>query len=260
MPTLLLSSRQSDDAQLLWRACIAARWDVVRVHGWQVPALAASEVAVYGEPLFADHVAQTLGLRLVEPPVDWLPRLPVRWRGRDVRLTTLADARKVGECRFIKPAGEKCFDARVYSSGAELPATGLLSDDLPVLVQEVAKWTIEFRCFVLERKVVAVSAYWRDGKLAKSEDGRWIASELELSDASQFCQSVLHDPSVTVPDAIVLDVGIIQNRGWAVVECNDAFASGIYGCDPVAVLPVLRRACVPIANRQPQVPKLRNEI
>ena len=162
MPTLLLSARQTDDAQLLWRACIAAKWNVVRIHGWQVPSLPASEVAVFGEPLFVQHVAQTLGLRLVEPSLDWLPRLSARWRGRDVRLTTLADARNVAERAFIKPAEEKCFDARVYSSGAELPAPGPLPEDLPVLVQEVVEWTIEFRCFVLERKVAAVSVYQRE--------------------------------------------------------------------------------------------------
>src|SRR6185369_13211264 len=169
------------------------------------PALPTNEVAVYGEPLFAQHVAQTLGLRLMEPPLDWLPRLPALWRGRDVRLTTLAEARKVSERAFIKPADEKCFDARIYSSGAELPAPGPLPEDLPVLVQEVVDWTIEFRCFVLERKVATVSAYWRDGKLAKSEDGVWLASEAELNEARSFCDSVLRDPSVSTPDAIVLD-------------------------------------------------------
>ena len=110
------------------------------------------------------------------------------------------------------------------------------------------EWTIEFRCFVLERKVAAVSAYWRDGKLAKSEDGVWIASSAESREATQFCENFLREPSVSVPDAVVLDVGVIRNHGWAVIECNAAFASGIYGCDPVAVLPVLRRACVPVAK------------
>ncbi|MCI0744714.1 MAG: ATP-grasp domain-containing protein [Verrucomicrobia subdivision 3 bacterium] len=248
MPTLLLSARQTDDAQLLWRTCIKANWDVVRVHGWQVPSLPANDVVVYGEPLFAQHVAQILGLRLVEPSLDWLPRLSARWRGRDVRLTTLADARKVADRAFIKPADEKSFDARVYSSGAELPTPGPLPEDLPVLVQEVVEWTIEFRCFVLERKVAAVSAYWRDGKLAKSDDDTWIATDAELNEATQFCESVLRDPSVSVPDAVVLDLGVIRNRGWAVVECNAAFASGIYGCDPTAVLNVLRRACMPVAT------------
>jgi len=250
MSTLLLSARQSDDAQLLWRACIAAKWEVIRVHGWRVPLLPASDVAIYGEPLFAEHVAQTLGLRLVAPPLDWLPRLPARWRGRDVRLTTLADARRVAENAFVKPADEKCFDARVYSSGAELPAPGPLPEDLPVLAQEVVEWTIEFRCFVLERKAAAVSVYWRDGRLAKSGDGDWMASDAELNEATQFCESALRDANVSVPDAVVLDVGVIRNHGWAVIECNAAFAAGIYGCNPVAVLSVLRRACGPIVTNE----------
>lgn len=38
----------------------------------------------------------------------------------------------------------------------------------------------------------------------------------------------------------VVDVGIIQDRGWAVVEQNAACCSGIYGCDPEEVLEVVR--------------------
>jgi hypothetical protein len=245
MPTLLLSARQTEDAQKLWRACIAEKWEVVRVHNWQVPSLPPQELAVYGEPLFAAHVAQTLGLRVIEPPLDWLPQLPARYRGRDVRLTTLGEARKVTDCAFIKPADEKCFDARVYSSGAELPAPGPLPETLPVLVQEIVEWTVEFRSFVLDRKVAAISAYWRDDKLAKSDDGLWTSNESELKEATSFCEDVLADQSVPLPEAVALDVGIIRNRGWAVIECNAAYAAGIYGCDPVAVLPVLRNACQP---------------
>ena len=71
---------------------------------------------------------------------------------------------------------------------------------------------------------------------------------MELNEATEFCESVLRDPKVAIPDAVVLDVGVIRNHGWAVIECNAAFSAGIYGCDPTAVLPVLRRACVPIAT------------
>jgi hypothetical protein len=243
MPTLLLSARQSDDAQLLWRAAIALRWQVVRVHGWQVPAVESKEVAVYGEPLFAHHVAQVLGLKLEEPPVDWLPKLGRQWRGREVALTTLAAARAIPSRAFIKPADEKCFDAKVYSSGAELPPVGALPEDLPVLVQDVVEWTIEFRCFVLDRKVVAVSPYWRAGKLAKDSNGFWPATANELVEARSFCEAVLADESVTIPEAIVIDVGMIANRVWAVIESNAAFASGLYGCDAEKVLPLLLKAC-----------------
>jgi len=243
MPTLLLSARQTDDAQKLWRACITEKWDVVRVHGWRVPDISARDVAIYGEPLFAHHVAQTLGLKLLEPATDWLPNLAPRWRGREVRQTTLAEARQVTTRSFIKPADEKCFDARIYSSGTELPAPGPLPEDLPVLVQEIVEWSTEFRCFVLDRKVVAVSPYWYDGMLAKSEDGSWSAGNDKLEDAIRFCDSLLKDETVSLPHAIALDVGLTKGRGWAVVECNAAFSSGLYGCDPTEVLRVLRRAC-----------------
>jgi len=243
MPTLLLSARQTDDAQLLWRACIALKWEVVRVHGWRVPAIEAQDLAVYGEPLFAHHVAQTLGLKLQEPSLDWLPKLSAKWRGRDVRLTTLAEARKISTRSFIKPADEKCFGAKVYSNGAELPTPGPLPEDLAVLVQEVVEWKSEFRCFVSNRQVVTLSPYWRDGRLAKAEDGTWPASQEELEAAKGFCERVFADTSVEVPVAIVIDVGVIADRGWAVIESNAAFSSGMYGCDAEKVLPLLLRAC-----------------
>ena len=46
------------------------------------------------------------------------------------------------------------------------------------------------------------------------------------------------------PQAVVLDVGQIVDRGWAVVEANGAWGSAIYGCNPDAVLDVIRHATV----------------
>jgi hypothetical protein len=64
-----------------------------------------------------------------------------------------------------------------------------------------------------------------------------------LQSAKEICERVLTSDSTKLPAAIVLDVGVMKNFGWAVVECNAAFSSGIYGCDPVEVIRVLRRAC-----------------
>ncbi|MDA7887578.1 ATP-grasp domain-containing protein [bacterium] len=41
-----------------------------------------------------------------------------------------------------------------------------------------------------------------------------------------------------------MDVGLIRGRGWAVVECNECWASGIYACDPTRVLETLVSAAV----------------
>jgi hypothetical protein len=45
---------------------------------------------------------------------------------------------------------------------------------------------------------------------------------------------------------VVLDVGIIRGEGWAVVEANAPWGSGVYGCDPDQVLRVVQRACMAI--------------
>jgi hypothetical protein len=45
------------------------------------------------------------------------------------------------------------------------------------------------------------------------------------------------------PPAFVMDVGVIEDRGWAVVEFNPPWCSEVLGADPQKVLAVLERAC-----------------
>ncbi len=50
------------------------------------------------------------------------------------------------------------------------------------------------------------------------------------------------------PSAVVLDVGRIEGRGWAVVEANQAHASGIYGdADVAPVLDCALRSAGPLS-------------
>lgn len=109
---------------------------------------------------------------------------------------------------------------------------------------EVVKWEKEFRCFFLDRELQTLSIYLRGNELQR-ENG-FAACESELEEAEAFARKVLSDPTVDVPNAAVMDVGVISGRGWAVVELNSAWGSGIYGCDPQRVLEVLRHSAIPI--------------
>jgi ATP-grasp domain, R2K clade family 3 len=60
-------------------------------------------------------------------------------------------------------------------------------------------------------------------------------------DALAVCRRLLAAPAL--PPAFVVDVGLIEGRGWAVVELNPAWCSGLLGAGPAAVLGVLERAC-----------------
>ena len=242
MPTLILTPRHTPDAQSLWRAAGRLGWAVERLIGWRVTddLRAVSEPVLYLEALMGPTLAAEFGLALVEPALDWLPRLPDEYRKRAVRLTTLGEARSLAGPAFVKPPNDKSFPARVYT-GPELPTE--FPDDCPVLVAEVVVWEKEFRCFVLDRRPMTMSVYLRDGEVQTANE--YAADEAEESAAEAYVETVLADPRVELPRATVLDVGVIAGRGWAVVEQNSAWGSGIYGCDPEKVLAVLRHSAVP---------------
>lgn len=238
--TLLISWRNTEDNQLIWRAAIKRGWSVERVRGIRVPEVEADRILVYIESLFAPAMASQFGIKLVELTDDWLPRLPSEYRRRDVELTTLEQVSASDLPKFLKPPNEKSFPAKVYDS-----VDILLADYEPttsVLSASPVEWAAEFRCFCLDGEVRTLSPYLRHGELSKL-DG-FSATEEELLDAKRFAETVLNDDRVATPRAIVLDVGTLVGSGWAVVEANAAWGSGIYGCDPDEVLNVVEQATV----------------
>jgi hypothetical protein len=171
MPTLILSPRYSDDSIKLRRAAVALGWDVMRLASWRCPEdFEPEEPVLFGEPLFNAAIAEQLDLIVVEPPEDFLVRLPQEYVGRDVRLMTAAEARTLPGPVFLKPPNRKTFPTRVYACGAELPE---MPDDDPVLASEPVEWAAEFRFFVRDRRVCAWSPYWLDGALARDGD-EWV--------------------------------------------------------------------------------------
>jgi hypothetical protein len=256
MPTLLLSPRYTDDSRALRLAAEQAGWQVFRLANWRPPARPLTgEIVLYGEPLLVDIMASALDLVVLDAPPDWLARLPERYTRRTITYTTLAEARTLATPRFVKPALSKSFPAGVYTMNAEIPrGSDDMPGDTPVLVADPVHWSIEFRCFVLDRQIATMSPYLRDGELVEDEQGQWIASEEEWREARAYGEQLLADPNFDLPPAIVLDIGLIASAGWAVIETNGAWGAGLYGCDPASVLPVLRCAtsrATPGAQAQP---------
>jgi hypothetical protein len=248
-PVLVLPPRYTEDSVALWRAAVALGWDTQRLHRWHVPAeLRARDLVVYGETIFVAHAAEALGLHLEQPALNWLTSLPDDLLRRRVRFAQLGEALDLAEPRFVKPADDKYFPARVYAAGELRGVTETLPADAPVLIAEPVEWEEEFRCFVLRGAVMTESIYLRRGQLAQSEDGAWAVDPALAADARRFAEAVLATAQASMPTAFVLDVGRISDRGWAVVEANPAWSSGLYGWDPERVLAVLRGAAFPRAG------------
>jgi hypothetical protein len=233
MPTLILSCRYTDDSQLLWKAAAELGWDTHRLVGWRLPEWTIEDPVVFVESLWSPIIGKQLGLALKEPPEDWMEKLPYDYGKRLVALMQAKVYREEVPASefFVKPPNDKSFPAKVYK---ELP--DYIPDDAPILAQEIVGWEKEFRCFMLDGKVKTLSVYCRNGRVQKSED--WYSTPKERQDALEFAEKVAE--TVPMPRAVVMDVGVIEGRGWAVVELNAAWGSGIYGCDPKQVLLVVK--------------------
>ncbi|MCP4377038.1 MAG: ATP-grasp domain-containing protein [bacterium] len=244
-PILILPPRYTEDSIALWRASIRADWDSERLSAWRIPddiAQEQRELVLYGEPLFAAAVGEQLGIALLEPSFDWLASVPKDYRLRDIEFMTFAQTGSLSDARFVKPAADKTFPPKVYANASELPQD--IPPEAPVLVSEVVEWASEFRVFVLNNQPAAISPYGRHSQLAMADDGSWPFRDSERQEAIAFLGRLLADPRVSIPPAVVVDIGVIAGRGWAVVEANAAWGSGVYGCCPDDVLPVVRRACI----------------
>lgn len=155
----------------------------------------------------------------------------------------MGEARLATTPQFVKPPNDKSFEALVYRSGIDLP--GDLDDAMSVLVAESVSFEVEYRCFVRDGDVVTISPYLRFGRLAEKDADPGTSEE--RSEAIDFARRLLTDPATpAVGDAVVLDVGRISGRGWAVVELNAAWGAGLYLCDAAEALETIRRSMKPI--------------
>lgn len=237
---LLLPPRKNPNTEKMMQSAKDCGVEVRQLSSWRPPEELQNrnDVIAYGEPLFVAAMAEFLDLVLLEPHFNFLPELANAYTKRKVELTNLALARKREGRIFAKPADDKSFPAGVYDNGNCIKASDLLPGDIPVLISEIVEWEVEYRFFILDRQIQTFSVYLRKGELVDE-----APPNSESNEAVLFVTEILNDHQVQIPPGVVLDVGIIANRGWAVLEANPAFGAGIYSCDPTKVLPVLSR-CV----------------
>jgi hypothetical protein len=238
-PTVLLAPRVTHDSVQVWEAAIELGWTVRRLPSWRVPEGINDpkcDYVIYAEPLFAEAVSDQLGLILLEPPPDWLCRLPSRFTKRRISLIPLREARSLLHPTFIKPAEGKVFEPKVYQTGRELPAAEVVDDSLSVLCSEPVSFRFEARSFILNRELLSISPYWRDGALAQDGAGDWPFLDNEEAEAREFIGSVLSSDDVELPASCVLDVGFTAECGWAIIEANPCWGAGLYGCPASSAL------------------------
>ena len=212
----------------------------------------AESVAWWAPMMFAARLIATTGSNpFLAPGPRWTADLPRRWTGRTVAAMpfgALWAARGEGPVH-VKPAEVKV--ASVPAAVHEnldvflVASSDRLGKDVMIQVSTVAPYEREFRCFTVDRDVVASSVYLAGGVT-------WDALDPSVdhgrTDALRFARSVLRDPAVAVPDAMALDVGQHVDGTWSVIEANPAWSSNPYHASPVGVIASICAAQRPHAS------------
>jgi hypothetical protein len=249
MPVLTLHPRYDSESQLLWEAAIKRGWAAQRVGYEPGPHdVHGAGVVVYGGFEWADRVGLLLNTTEMQRPADdWLVTAPLSLTGRITSMLTVshlkASPRQLRFPVFVKSLNGKFIASRVYHSPDDFPP---LSPKELVLVQVPVRWLSEFRAFVLNGRVCALSQYAVEGQLHVAP--LWSPVHPECREAQAYVAQVLRGSVLdSLPQAFVLDVGLLAHEGrapeWAVVEVNPAWCSSIYACDPDAALDVVAASC-----------------
>ena len=253
-PVLLTTTQRTSTTALLVEAAARRGHRTTELAGPDtVERLAGRPVHWYGGPFAARRVAGPLDLALLEPTDDWLPRLPEEFTGRRIELTTLSQARAARRPQFVKPPSDKSFPPAVFSDGSRLPrAEGGLGPDTPVLVCEPVTFVVEYRLFVLDGEPATGSRYARYGRL----DTAPLPGDPHEAQVRDFARRLLAGVAATLPSAVVVDVGLLQDpdtgrEQWAVVEANMPWFAHAYAADPDRVLDVVLRSAGPRAALAP---------
>ena len=196
---------------------------------WDPTIFEPSSVRVYGPDSFCLVLQQKLGFQLCSPDDDLLLRVPAKFLQRKLERRTLGEAAAGTFPVFIKPVMPKQFRGAVYQSSIALAEECRgLTPETAVFVAELVQFTCEVRSFVLDGRVLDAAVY---------ED------TADVADAIQFIAALTQ--AMTLPRTVVVDVGYVAGRGWAVIEFNAAWGAGLNGCDPGKVWPAVVAASGP---------------
>lgn len=235
-----LSPTYTEDSNILKKASLNSPYELSRFNAkWNVPEeFRAEVVAVYGEDIYAEIVAEQCNLTLTKPDDHWLSIVSEEFTGRKISYGQLKDFINEGPV-FIKCSDFKSFKAGVVDKITDIKGFDSLDPEMTVFISEVVEWELEVRCFVLNGEIKTFSSYWRNDVYDIN-----ALSENEQQELSAFFKKFMQQNAGTLPKAIVLDFGIVRGKGWALIESHPAWCSGLYACNAEKALEVIVESCI----------------
>ena len=233
---LLLHNRFTADDSDIWRVAIRRGWTTERTNMFQIKKHMEGydNVRYYGNTLHAAQIEDQLPFELSPIDYSWLAKLKL-YTKRNIEYIQYKDLiQPIQKEQFIKPARDKWFECKVFQIGETISGSPL-ADDM-IYTSELVKFTDEVRCFVLDGEILTSSLYRiktfpYDQSNENPED---INFDKRIKDTPipQMVKMICSKVGNGLPRGVVIDFGYTENKKWSLIEFNEAWACGLYYCDP----------------------------
>lgn len=230
---LILPLRSDCNTNDIWRAGINRDWSVYRadMSGKVDLSKPYEKIRYYGDILHGRIISEKTPIRFY--PIDLNVLAKTNLTKRKVEIIKAENLNIIEKDTFIKPAQEKWFNAKVYHPNewpGRLQGGAILGSDL-IYVQEPLDMINEVRCFCLDGKILTASYY--------SLGHEYCPLGIDDVDRPEILDKMVEELAPFYPKGIVLDFAYTSKKEWCFIEPNEAWASGLYGCNPIKCLEVI---------------------
>lgn len=230
---LILPIRSDCNTTDIWRAAIRNNWSTCRADmSGRVDLPKVSEkIRYYGDILHGRIISEKTSIKF--HPIDLNVLAQTNLTKRKIEIIKAENLNVIDKDTFIKPAQEKWFTAKVYHPNEwpnRLQGGATLGSDL-IYVQEPIDMINEVRCFCLDGKILTAS-YYRIGH-------EYCPVGIDDVDRPQILDEMVGELAPLYPRGVVLDFAYTSKKEWCFIEPNEAWASGLYGCNPEKCIDVI---------------------
>lgn len=241
---LLLHNRHTPDDSDIWRAAIRRGWNTQRTDQFRVKehCQGYDHIRYYGNTLHQAQIGEHVPISFAPIKAFYLPKCEYYTKRKIELISFESLAIPLKQTAFIKPVSEKWFEAKVYYKGERINGSPQGSDQ--IYVSEIVKFVDEVRCFVIDGQIMTSSLYRINSVV-------WDQTK-EIPEKINFDTRVKDTPIpemvrgihelYKLPRGIVMDFGMFPSGEWALIEFNEAWASGLYYCDPEKCLDTIEES------------------
>lgn len=199
----------------------------------------------YGEHAFCEFLAQETNYNLLQNSLDWVAELDHEFIKRNIKCISLEEVidlensnQSILGKQFLEPADDPSFIPACYE--VRFPR---VPPDTEILVHTPHKWSVKYRCVIVHSTIVTHCCY-QIGSI-RNTPNIWLTDWTEDKiHPIEFAKQVI--AKFHGAPAYILDVGYIENTGWAVCGTHPVWSSEVFGCDPNKYLDALIASCKPI--------------